>query len=350
MPKDMIWIEHFFNRIPIDAENQKRQLILRFGFLVCIWFSGILSFAYDNKLLSYVLNLNLLRDIFTTNFIILFGAHWVQRSIYDIIPKLRKIIKTDDSQFNIFSNRIRRYSFSLKPIILLAIIFIILDSGTSELLQQLFVNPQVSLVWGLFYNIFRFLLVGTAYWMFASIWLTIFLVSQQPLNVELSSKPIEQFRDLSRLAMVFSLWYFIAISIVIISTSQPLSSTISISEIVLSLNFLYVLFGVIGILFPFYIIHIALLKLKRIEFDKLKKEFDGIIYQIDKILTDKKGDNKSEEIIDNLARLFSLQAKERQIKDVQEWPIDTSFLSRFSGLVLIPIVARILIEFINRFF
>jgi hypothetical protein len=149
--------------------------------------------------------------------------------------------------------------------------------------------------------------------------------------------------------MVFALFYFIAISIVIISTSQPLSSPISVTEIVFSPNFLYVSVGVIGILFPFYSIHIALLKLKRIEFDKLKKESDTIIEQMDQIIIDNKGKKKSEEIIDKLARLFSLQAKEKQVKDAQEWPIDTSFLSRFSGVVLIPIVARISIEFINRF-
>jgi len=299
---------------------------------------------------SYISNQDLLRDMFTTNFIILFGAYYVQHSIDDIIPKLRKIISGDDAHFKVFSNRIRRYSFSFKPVLLITLAFLILESGSSDLLQQLFASPQVNLIWSLFYNIFRFLLIGTAYWMFASIWLTIFLVSQQPLNVKLSSKPIEQFKDLSRLAMVFSLFYFIAISITIISTSQPLSSPISFTEVVFSPNFIYVLVGVIGILFPFYSIHIALLKLKRIEFDKLKKESHTIIQQIDKILIDKEGKEKSEEIIDKLARIFSLQAKEKQIKDAQEWPIDTSFLSRFSGIVLIPIIARMLIEFINRFF
>lgn len=50
----------------------------------------------------------------------------------------------------------------------------------------------------------------------------------------------------------------------------------------------------------------------------------------------------SDQTITIMARLFSLQIKERHVKAAQEWPIDLSFLSKLMVLGLIPLISRIL--------
>jgi len=51
-----------------------------------------------------------------------------------------------------------------------------------------------------------------------------------------------------------------------------------------------------------------------------------------------------------MARLFSLQIKERHVKAAQEWPVDIGFVSKLIGLGLIPIIGRIATEILARYF
>jgi hypothetical protein len=51
-----------------------------------------------------------------------------------------------------------------------------------------------------------------------------------------------------------------------------------------------------------------------------------------------------------MGRLLSLQIKEGQVKQAQEWPIDITFLSRLGGLVLVPIIGKLALELLTRYF
>lgn len=349
LSKNTFWIESFFNYIPINNDNTIKQLLLRFSFVFFIWFSGLLFFAADGLSQTFLSQYRLQTNLFTTSFIILIGTRFVSRSLNTIIPKLRPIIKITDSEFSEFSRKLNQIIFSFLPILIITVFFLFLESSLVSSIQAVFTEGiHFYLLWNMFYNIFYILLSGTAYWMLASIWLTIFLVSRQPLEIVLSTKPNEQFRDLSKLALAFSFFYFISITIIILSSSIVITYPFSISEILFSPNTLYILIGSLGILLPFYNIHTALLKHKRKQIEKNDEESSILINQLDETLKFHQKNESDPQIIVIMAQLYKLQLKKKQMELASEWPVDITFLSRFAGVILIPIVARIFLELMNR--
>lgn len=348
--KNKFWIEYFFNFFPVNPNNTKNQLILRFSFLILIWFSGLLFFAADGLVQNYLSLFRLHTNLFTTSFIILVGTRYVSMSLNAIIPKLRPIINITDTEFLKFSNKIKKLSFSFIPILIISILFIILDSNIASNIQAIVSDGfHFNLVWMIFYSIFNYLLAGTAYWMLASIWLTIFFVSKQPLEIELSTKPNEQFHDLSALALIFSLFYFISITITILSSPIILTYPFSFQQILLSPNSFLIIIGALGVLLPFYNIHTALLKLKNNKINQIEDESRNLMNKLDEITKLSEKSEPSKQIIINMSKLYSLQLKKKQMETASEWPVDITFISQFTGVALIPIVARIFLEIMNRF-
>jgi hypothetical protein len=161
------------------------------------------------------------------------------------------------------------------------------------------------------------------------------------LNVKLSSETIARFRELSVLALWFSFFYFIGVSIgnlTFFTSAQGFSLT----SILISPYLLFIAIGIFGILFPFYNIHLALLKMKKQELSKISEESQQLLKQLDKAFVKQSTTpNIDPKISIQHYRLFSLQVKERYVRAAQEWPIDMGFLSKLLILVLIPIVSRI---------
>jgi len=247
------------------------------------------------------------------------------------------MLKLDASQYQKLSERLERVSYSFLPCFLIAIGFAVLTGAPNQFQQALAEGYELHVVWNLFADSFSTLLVATAIWMFASIWLTIFLISGQPLSVKLSPETIIRFRELSMFALWFSLFYFLGVSIGNISFLAS-ASALSLTEIAVSPYLLFIAIGIVGILFPFYNIHMALLKMKKQELSKISEESERLLQQLDEALAKQ----VSDQTITIMARLFSLQIKERHVKAAQEWPIDMSFLSKLMVLGLIPIISRIL--------
>jgi hypothetical protein len=160
---------------------------------------------------------------------------------------------------------------------------------------------------------------------------------------------IEKFRDLSMLALWFSVGYFIALSIEILSLSIGVPAT-SILEFIISPFLFFIAIGFIGILLPFYNIHSTLLKLKKQELLKIENESESLTKQLDSILLNESSTQPTDQTIALMARLFSLQIKERRVREAQEWPIDISFVSKLGGLVLMPIITKLFVDFISRYF
>ena len=71
---------------------------------------------------------------------------------------------------------------------------------------------------------------------------------------------------------------------------------------------------------------------------KISEESERLLQQLDEALAKQ----VSDQTITIMARLFSLQIKERHVKAAQEWPVDMSFLSKLMVLGLIPIISRIM--------
>ena len=74
-----------------------------------------------------------------------------------------------------------------------------------------------------------------------------------------------------------------------------------------------------------------------------------MLQQLDEISAKQPTGRFSDQTIGTMARLFSLQFKERHIKAAPEWPIDIGFLSKLTGLVLIPIISRIAMQIFTQY-
>ena len=242
-----------------------------------------------------------------------------------------------------FSARLERYSYSFIPCLIVAIIIAVLGGAPAQFQTALAEGLELYVVWDLFFVSFASLLVGTAIWMFASIWLTIFLISRQQLAVKLSQQTITRFRELNMFALWFGLFYFIGVSIGNVSFLTKIQ-TLTLPEIVVSQYLIFVIIGIAGILVPFFNIHATLFKMKNEELAKITKETEMLLQTLDEAL-EKQANDKTLSVT---ARLFSLQLKEKQVKAAQEWPIDVSFLSKLIAICFIPILSRIIAALLIR--
>ncbi len=339
LPK-MLWTERVISYLPIDKNVFWQQMVARFGVLFAVWLTGLGAYALDNLLPSYVFNVNLYLMLFGTSFIIFFGSYMVPRSLDDLVQKIRPMLQLDDRHFQQLSERLEQYTYSFLPCFLIALGFVVVLGSLTDFQHTLTEGFQIHAVWTLSVTFFMYLMVATGIWMFVSIWITIFLISRQPLNVTLSAETLDNFRALSMVALWFSLFYFLAISIgnASLLVGDPASSLL---DIAVSPYLFFIAIGIIGILFPFYNIHVALRKLKEQELSKIAEESEMLLQQLDVALTTSPP-NQSDRTIALLARLFSLQVKEKRVQIAQEWPIDVSFISKLVVMGLIPIISRVI--------
>lgn len=346
LPKKMFWTELLLSYFPIDSSRFGQQIVARFCFLLVIWLTGFVAYTLDGLLASYLLDLRIYPILFGMGSIILFGTYMVQRTLSNLIQNVRPMLKLEDIQFQRLHERVQRYSYSFLPCLFIAVGLVVFASDAPSQFQLALADGlTLYAIWDLFFVFFMYLLTATGVWMFMSIWLTIFLISRQPLSVKLSPETIERFRELSIVALWISLGYFLGLTLSIgLTTSSSGAPSPSLFEIVASPNLLFVAIGIIGILSPFYNIHRTLLKLKTQELLKIKEESEQLLQQLDAVLAEQPTRQVSDQTITIMARLFSLQVKERHVKGAQEWPIDISFLSKLVGLVLIPIISRIAIQ------
>jgi hypothetical protein len=341
LPRKMLWTELLFSYFPIDKTIVWQQMLARFFFLFAVWLSGLVAHALDGLMTDYILDLNVYPTYFGTSFIILFGSYFVQHKLSSIIQVFRPMLKLDDMEFQKFSRRLERVSYRFFPCLLVAVGLGAFSGALNQYQQALAEGVQLHVIWNLSFNSFGLLLTATAIWMFVSIWLTIFLISRQPLNVKLSSETIARFREMSMLALWFSLFYFVGVSIGNI-TYFTSAQAFSLTEVLISPYLFFIAIGVVGIIFPFYNIHMALLKMKQRELSKISEESQQLLKQLDDALGKQATRQEiDKEIVIMHYRLFSLQVQEKHVMAAQEWPIDLSFLSKLLVLVFIPIISRI---------
>jgi len=174
-----------------------------------------------------------------------------------------------------------------------------------------------------------------------SIWLAIFLISRSPLKIDFSQDTINKFRGITKLALWFSLFYFLALGLgfVIPLTLNP--STF-IWDLLMSPALVLILLGVLMVMLPFYNIHSTLLTLKRRELENIGTDFEMLEKQFNDSNANPLGTN-SERTNILVRQFFCLQIRERKVRLAQEWPIDITFVSRLLFLVLVPVVVRIII-------
>ena len=342
----MFWIESLLTRVPV-ARRLREQIVLRLCFSFLLWFTGFVAFAFDGLGTEYVSNTQLYLTFFGTGFIIFLGSYLIQESLAGTVLSIRPLLRLDDSKFRKFFERMELYTYSFVPNLLIALVFTLVLPGNRLTLAQLAnAFESVHTAWTVVLVVFLNLLTATGIWMGVAIWLTIFLVSRQPLQVELSSRTAREFRGLTNLALGFSVFYFLAIAMGLV---VPLTSTaiVSLRDVFLSPLLLYLVIGVLGVLLPFYNIHRTLVSLKQRELLKIDEEFELIEKQLNDLQKEPMEKVSGESLV-LLDRLSSLQIRDRKARAAKEWPFDMGFVSKLLGLMMATVAARILAEVLNR--
>ena len=337
MPREMLWTEWLFSVFPVDKENFRSQLIVRLVFLLMIWLTGFAVYSVNRMATEYLFEPNIYVSIFGMFFLIFVGSFYVQNTLQKIFSNFRPLLKFDDKEYDRFTLHVKRIAFSILPCIVVGFVLAFFSNAIPAVQSVFAEGTDLVDLWNLVFDSFASLMSGTAIWMFASIWLTIFLISRQRLTVSLSEKTLVRFRELSMFALWFGLFYFVGVSIANISFFANFQS-FSLYEIVVSPYLLFVIFGVIGILFPFFNIHNALLNIKKKELEKISRETENLLKVLD-LAVEKK---MTDQTVSVFASLFSLQLKEKKVKEAQEWPIDVSFMSKLIVIGFIPILSRII--------
>jgi len=271
----------------------------------------------------------------------------IQESLASTVLSIRPLLRLDDFKFKRLFEKVDLYTFSFLPDLSIALLFTLVMPGNRVSLAQLAgMFESVHVAWTVVCGFFLNLLNATGIWMGVSIWLTIYLISRQPLQVELSSKTAREFRGLANLALGFALFYFLAIALGLII---PLSSTPIVSwvDIVTSPLLLYIVIGAIGVFLPFYNIHQTLVTLKRQELLRIEEEYELMEKRLNTAQKEPM-QKPSGESLALMHSLFSLQIRERRVKAAKEWTIDIGFVSKMMGLILAPAAAKILTEILNR--
>jgi hypothetical protein len=345
LPRGRFWTELLFDRLPVDRDRVSNQIVARFTLLLLVWLSGLLVYGVDGLAEEYLSNYRLLSTLFGNGLIVLFGTHMIQRSLPEAISSFRELVDLDEGSFRRLSDRIQGLSFSFIPCLVIGLFYILLLTEVPAEVQRLLVEGATShSLWGLAFESFLYLLTSTGIWMGVSIWLTVFLISRQPLRVEISPGLIDRFRGLSMLTLWFAVFYFLAVSIGV-ATSLIGSPAVSITEILFSPFLIFIATGVACVLLPFYNIHRALVGLKLRELQEIEEEYERLRLQLEEA---SRGDGSG--AIAAIGRLFSLQIRERRLREAPEWPVDVGFVSRLVSVVLIPAVVRISVELFNRLY
>lgn len=320
-------------RFPIQKSGFFWWFVRVFCFLFVIWFSGLLAYAFDGVIIRYMSNLQLHASFFGNGIIILYGTRGF-RSFLEWLPEwARPVLKLNRAEFRKFFEKGERWTSSFFPVFISALAMTSINLYASPQIEGLTVHST----WNFAFIFFLYLLVGTGIWIIVSLWLIIFRVSRQPLNLELSPETSRTFRPLAIPSLYGAICFFLAISIV--SFFYPPTSFTG-----LVIYSLFILFGALAFLIPFYNIHLVLTRIKKRELQKVGEETSKLIRELNEALVEHQNSEKMTTIT---ARLLALQIREKSAKEAEEWPVNISYFSALSGIALMAF-GRLIVELVMR--
>jgi hypothetical protein len=202
-------------------------------------------------------------------------------------------------------------------------------------------------------NFLMLLFFGTLFWIILSMWITFYVTLRQPLNLRLSHRADEEFRPLAiwSLKVLFVSFVLVAIFVVFVSLGV-LFVPGGFAGYMGSLIFM-VTMGVLAFLLPFYNVHRVLVKLKERELLEIEEESNKLMQDLAQTASKNHALHSEErmtQIMNSLVCLQVLQIRERRAKEADAWPIDTTILSILAGIVLVPILSQIIINFLSTVF
>lgn len=277
-------------------------------------------------------------------FFVFVGSWWFRNQWTWFLDWTRRILKLSDPEFGRFRDKLERLINSFFPCLAIAsvIFFLNLLPQVDLLYSNLILHPLVFAYWWCFMTFTYILFLATGLWMMISLWIVTFLTLRQPLDLTLSRRASEEFRPLALWSLKDSLFYFVAIAILVFYEyiQSFLWGTILYSVIV---GFL-ILIGVLAFLLPFYIIHRALVKFKKQKLREIEEESFKLIQESNDVSAKYPVGDSKERLMLITSRLVNLHIEESSVTEADEWPIDTTILSMLAGIVLTPILTKIIID------
>lgn len=344
LPKRRMWTEVVMDfwaaKFPVQRGGPIWWFVKRFCLLFVIWFFGLLASAYDGVLTGYLLNLQFHVMFFVTGMVVLYATGGL-RSFLEWLPEWASpILRLDESEFKQFLEKGERWATSFLPPSLwtVAMMLLYLSSSQETIVQSLTARSVVEFGLGLF----SYLLQGTGIWIIISIWLVVFRVSRQPLDLQLSPQTSKTFRPLAMPSLYGAASFFLIIFL--IPFFQPLTSILE-----LTVFGLFILFGALAFLVPFYNIHLVLVRLKKDELLSISEETSKLIRELNETLLEQPARDSGDRIRTIAARLLALHIREKRVEEAQEWPVDISFFSALGGLILMA-SGRLIMTLVERIF
>lgn len=164
-------------------------------------------FSYVSDLQTLAFSLGLAPLIFLGAAGLYFWLKW-------FFPFIRPMLALNAMEFKKFRDRNERYANSFLPYLFVALVFFFCFRDVFNELELMLVGGlELHAVWHFVFSFFTWLLIATGVWTIISMWLAVFSMSRQPLNLELSPKTFKDFRLLGLVSLNFSLFYFLGISI-----------------------------------------------------------------------------------------------------------------------------------------
>ncbi len=277
-------------------------------------------------------------SFFVQGIIILYAVHGF-RSFLEWLPTWAcQILRLDEHEFQRSFEKVEWWALSFIPPLIWAIATILTFSYISGSLFSEISTAHSA--WNLAASFFSNLLAGTGVWIIISLWLLIFWVSRQPLNLQLSRETSKIFRPLASPSLYASASVFLLMFIV-----QLFYPPASVPELLI--NRFVILLGVLAFLVPFYNIHLVLVGMKRDELSNIDKQTNELITELNNAATGIATQDTKDRIATIMARLLATRIKGETVKEAQEWPVELGFLSAIGGMVVMSVVSAI-IDFATR--
>ena len=342
LPRSKMWIELILDAwasiLAMRGESFHLWFARSIGILFTEWVSGLVAYAFDGRIYSYVNNLIIYAILFGNGIIILYGVRGI-RSFLEWLPGwARPIMRLNEAEFEKFFEGGERIACSILPPLVWVAVTAYL-SPSSLLTTGMF---SVHRAWDIAFYLYYNLLTGTGIWIIASLCILILRISRQPLDIQLSPQMAETFRPLA-LANLYGA-VFVFLSLVIIQSFYMPKSIIEIAVY----GFIIALCA-LAFLVPFYNIHIILAKLKRQELKRINEEMTELLRELEETLALKNTKNFRDRVAIINARLLALPLKEKMIRDTGEWPVKISFFTALTSLVGVTFL-RFILDIVLRYF
>jgi len=348
--KKLFWTERVIELFPIG----KQRGAISFGVLLFVrslfffsifWLTGFLAIAIDGVTIDSLSLLTLQMTLFCIlGFLIFVGSWWFRNQWTWFFNWTRHILKLSEPEFRRFRDKLERLINSFFPCLTIALILFFLNllPQLDLLYSSLFLNPLVFAYWWCLMTFTFILFVATPFWMIISLWIVTFLTLRQPLDLTVSRRTSKEFKPLALWSLKNSLLYFVEITILVFYTyiQRYMWGTI-IYSITMGL---LILIGVLAFLLPFYNIHRTLVKFKKQKLREIEEESSKLIQESNDVSAKYPAGDSKDRLMLITSRLVNLHIKERSVTEADEWPIDTTILSMLSGIVLTPILTKIIIE------